>query len=467
MLEDPRREEAPAAEATRSPLSTPQDSPPPRLRTAMLLALSVWAIVGMTITVDNLRAYTLQHAGVESLVERGTFAVGQSRTAELSSLGDTFEFGGRTFAAKQPGQFVLGAVPYAVLHALGLRYSERYDLCAALVTWLSASLAVALGMGRFFLLMARWGAQPVWLAASTTLLLAFGTNLFAYAGVAHHDAIATALLVFALADAVESDDGAGFWGGVFLGLVPFSSMLPAVVAGTLFAIEALRHLAVHRRPRRLVQWLAGVALGLAPLLIYDGWYFGHPFRQANVAGDFQDTFLRPTWQGFSAHLQTYFGSGDLAVWKFMPVVLLGWLGALALLRRKRTQHLAAIVLAASAAHLLYILDIETIGGCQYGPRYLMPLLPLALAGLSGVTARGWWAVAPVALYGVAVSAIGALGGTMYCGLPQFAAAAYWRDGRGLQWGLHPLLWPAIGVAVCACGLAWFTRRGRPVPPVSA
>ncbi len=93
--------------------------------------------------------YNLSHAGVESLVERGTFDVsgGQTRHLLAGKLGDVFEKNGRLLPAKQPGQVVLGAMAYAPLHRGGLAYSLDFKRTARLVTWFSTSLLAALAVG--------------------------------------------------------------------------------------------------------------------------------------------------------------------------------------------------------------------------------------------------------------------------------------------------------------------------------
>jgi hypothetical protein len=100
-------------------------------RIEIVLFISLWLIYGLLINSDNLQAFNLQQMGVEAIAERGHFYLEGSTTPQLQPLGDTFSYSGRTYAAKQPGQFMAGTVVYYVLHYFGLSYRNNYLLCAA------------------------------------------------------------------------------------------------------------------------------------------------------------------------------------------------------------------------------------------------------------------------------------------------------------------------------------------------
>jgi hypothetical protein len=171
---------------------------------------------------------------------------------------------------------------------------------------------------------------------------------------------------------------------------------------------------------------AGFTAGLAPLLLYNWHYFGHPLLVPNVAGNYADTFPFFNWSNFAAKLRFYATMLSLHV----PV---GWAGLAGLklfpAALRREQLLIGAMLAALAG---YVCNIETIGGCQYGPRYLLPAMPLLALGLIGFShlgsAAGRRAAAVVAtLLAVAsgtINAVGTLYGAMYCDLRQYGFAHY-------------------------------------------
>src|SRR5215210_2852482 len=133
--DDEKSQDASAPSATRGRL----------LRLECLLFLSLWLAYGVAVNSGNLEAFGLQQAGVEAYVERGHLYLEGSRVEHLRvrPVVDAFLYEGHVYPAKQPGQFMAGALAYAPLRALGLTYAGDYLLTAALVTFLTASLVTA------------------------------------------------------------------------------------------------------------------------------------------------------------------------------------------------------------------------------------------------------------------------------------------------------------------------------------
>ena len=94
------------------------------LKLQILLFLSVWFVYGLTINSGNLTAFGLQQAGVEAYVERHHLYLEGSRVEllKVQPVVDAFLYNGHIYPAKQPGQFMAGAVAYAPLHLFGLNY---------------------------------------------------------------------------------------------------------------------------------------------------------------------------------------------------------------------------------------------------------------------------------------------------------------------------------------------------------
>src|SRR5262249_60229286 len=103
---------------------------------------------------------------------------------------------------------------------------------------------------------------------------------------------------------------------------------------------------------------------------------------------------------------------------FAPVVWVGLVGLLFL----RRQHAGAkyTTIIAIALLVAYVTNIQGLGTCTYGPRYLLPIMPFACLGLAGLSNIGrWkrmtWVVALTLLViGALVNFVGALRGAMYC-----------------------------------------------------
>ena len=284
-------------------------------RFEILLVIFVWFVIGLTINSRNLDAFNLQQMGVEAIVERGVFYVDGSQSPKLQPIGDVFDYQGHKYAAKQPGQFMIGAIFYFFISLLGLNYVADYLMTSALVTFFSTSLIVgisAIAVFRTARLLSP-EKEALFLPLLAALFYAFGTTALPYAGIAHHDAIASSYLVIAFYFAVRfgrDEKGSGLFYsvlvGVFLGLVVPTSMLvfsPALAVG-------IYYLSFFRW-RQLPFFLIGGTVGVLPLLIYDTVNFGNPILLPNFAGNYSDTFFHLRTSAYAtnpffARLITYY-----------------------------------------------------------------------------------------------------------------------------------------------------------------
>jgi hypothetical protein len=465
------------------------DSTPARtrhaLRTQLLLFLSVWFAYGLTINSGNLTAFGLQQAGVEAYVERHHLYLegSQVELLKVQPVVDAFLYNGHIYPAKQPGQFMAGAIAYAPLRLFGLSYASHYLLTAALVTFLTASLLTALGAVAVFrsVLLLQHSTDLFW-PITLTLIYAFATTAFPYSGIAWHDSLATSYLALSFYAFLESERAGserrcGMFvalGGLLLGLTITTSMLPFLlvvvlsVYYVLFAVyqagpraEVASHAAANFGLwRRLALFLSGLGIGLLPLLIYNAICFGNPFLLPNVAGGYRDTFFHfnagNSFEklGFYAHLLTI----------YVPVFWLGIVGLVIFPRwLRREQVLIILLLLASFA---YILNIDATGTCQYGPRYLLPAMPFACLGLLGFRflAPKWRRaitalVLLIAIISFAINLVGALHGAMLCDFPHFAAGLYLSQMLSGQTRAYPLAPWLLGPFIISITLlAWTTAQ---------
>ncbi|HKP93024.1 MAG TPA: hypothetical protein VJS88_03935, partial [Chthoniobacterales bacterium] len=302
-------------------------------RIEWLLFLTLWFGYGALINSENLVRFGLQQAGVEAYVERHHFYLEGSRVAALEpTVVDSFARGGHTYPAKQPGQFMAGALVYFPLHALGLSYANNFLLTAALVTLLTASLVTAASVVAVFKTAREIldDETALFWPLLAALSYGLGSTMMAYSGLAWHDTLATGYLAIALylvmrsgrtaqravpsrigpprgvtegrasarpgqAEACPSEGSANVAAlrtaqravptraalprgaivsagvGLFLGLTLTTSMLPffAVVVLALFFIAS-------RRWNLLPAFFVGGLAGLAPLLLYNATCFGNP-----------------------------------------------------------------------------------------------------------------------------------------------------------------------------------------------
>jgi hypothetical protein len=157
------------------------------------------------------------------------------------------------------------------------------------------------------------------------------------------------------------------------------------------AVISLGVYAILRRPRvvRGAAYAAGVAIGVAPLALYDWWAFGSPTeisRTGSLTGPSgDDGFFGVGLPSLRATVELLFSANGLLT--LSPIVACGVAG-LALLYRR--GHRAEAVLSGAIVLGYVALSVAygaPFGGYSPGPRYAIPLLPFAAIGLPLVFRR--------------------------------------------------------------------------------
>ena len=288
---------------------------------------------------------------------------------------------GRFYSKNAAGQAVL-ALPLTALAELGthaLPPARRELATRAVFSFFNAVigalvLAACFATSRF--LGASGGAAfagalllgfttPFWVYAKSFmaeplealgLLLALGWSARARAGEPHAERIAAVGLVLAVASKL--------------------SVLPLAIACLAPLLGA---------PRAAWRWpLAGIAVALALHGLYDFARFGTPLETGYGAQASPAAFTTPLWVGLYGLV---FSSGKGVLW-FAPALWLVFSGVRAMTRRApdppdrplaaaRAVAAAGALLAIGLALVLYGRFQHWAGDGSFGPRYLVPVLPLA------------------------------------------------------------------------------------------
>jgi len=400
----------------------------------IILFLSLWLLYGATINSSNLEEFGVQQSGVEAIVERHQFNVDGLTSWPVK--GDVFGYNGHTFSNKQPGQAMAGAVVYAVLRLFGLSYAKNRLLSAALVTFFTASLLTAVaGVVVYRLAWEFDNRESKSWAVVPALVFALGTTAFAYAGIAHHDTIATAFLVigFYLIFTLSRDNShmrnqaaRAAFAGLLLALTLTTSMLHFFMV----AVVGIYFLSL-RRWKLLLPFAVGGIAGAIPLMFYNAVNFGNPLLMAAIAnhkftGYDPEVFFFLDWQNFVGKTNEYAKFLTL----YAPVLWFGFLG-LAFIQRKYNGEKYFLV-ATILVLVFYVVNVQGLGTCAYGPRYLLPMMPFASLGVIGlrrIPSKTWRIVTAVGLllvgsFSVFVNFVGAVQGAMYCNLAKYALPDY-------------------------------------------
>ncbi|HEY3107862.1 MAG TPA: hypothetical protein VGL23_03870 [Chloroflexota bacterium] len=329
---------------------------------------------------------------------------------------DRAEHAGRYFSDKPLGLPLLAAPVLRLAdQALGLGDlgETRVSYVAHLLTAATVALPAALLAPLLALTARRLGASRLGSAAAAAAL-ALGTALlpFATSFYAHATSAALAFLGFAL--------GAGLllrrWpragaaaSGLALGLAALVEYPVILVGAVVLALRVARREPVGRQ----ALFLAGGALALAPLPLYNWRAFGAPWRlgygfvSQDAFGGMQAGFFGLTGPRIEALAEITLGPAGLV--SQSPWLLLGPVG-LALLWRAGApagdspaasagQRGAAV--AAGAVVGLFLLYNSSyylpMGGQSSGPRFLLPALPFLALGLAFLPGICWLALGPAAL----------------------------------------------------------------------
>jgi hypothetical protein len=303
-------------------------------------------------------------------VERRTFAVDGYHV----NTGDLTAVRGQNFINKPPGASFLAAIPYAPIYAVERALRVPVDswwamtLNAYLVTMLSCGVTGAFIPVVLFLYARRRFDVGSRAAVAVALTIAFCTIVWPYSTMlfAHVPSAFFLLLAFVL---VRDR--------------PLLAGLAAGAAGMTFylcIIAALALLLLVRSSRALARFVAGAT----PFAILLCWYqyvcFGSPFKTAlEDSAPFTDrtlflgVFRLPTFDALSnLTLTPYRG-----LFFSSSILLFALVGAVVMFRRREVRsELAAVV----AIVFLFVGIVAGFngwhGGSAWGPRYLLPIIPL-------------------------------------------------------------------------------------------
>lgn len=315
-----------------------------------------------------------------AIVEKGTLQIDDYRWSTF----DYSEYGGHLYANKAPGLSLIAVPVYAVIfHATepAKRESLMYSTLAA---WALTLAVVALPGALLAMWIARHlilsGVSPI-RATSVALATALGSMLFPFSSMLFLHT-ASALFLFLAFDLITRDRRP-LLAGVFAGLAGFCNYVCIPLAMGLLLLHVWR----RREFAPVLRFAAGAALPALMLAAYQFSAFGNPF--ATTISTLPEHFVDPDAAGGVMRMPEMATVIALTVSPYrglffsMPVLL--W-GVWALIRGLRSSKDARVVLVMVAG--LIVANASFNGwhtGSSYGPRYLIPLIPLIMV----FAAREW------------------------------------------------------------------------------
>lgn len=377
--------------------------------------------------------------GIEAIVERGHFYLEGSNTPNLqpiiASWADVFQYNEHVYANKQPGQFLIGSIPYFILHKLGISYKKDYILAGGLVTLFTSVFMSALMMVLIFSIAFNITKKYLY-AFLIACFFGFGTIIFPYSGVTHHDIYATFFLLlgfYFLFYRYRVNKSSSIYVVLFAGLCTGFAFFCSFNTTSLILVVFL-YLFCHGDWKDILLFTISFLVGLLPSFIFNFITFGNPFNFSIIIYSksynipLGDLSIKSTLLDIPLKIKAYLFSPATAITFYSPIFIISYLGFF-LLPRKYFIEKITLPLAFFLQVIQPLLH-QGIGGffgCQYGPRYLLESVPFTLIGLSGFFTEESSisnliknfkyllpAILLIGLISIVINTTGSILGVMYC-----------------------------------------------------
>jgi hypothetical protein len=322
-------------------------------------------------------------AAVQSVVENGTFVIEDSY---FFSTTDKVLINGRFYSDKPPLSYLIAVPLYFAMYHLGLPFTPRGGIAYGLITWLTSGLAVSVMLVLFFQFLSRYKLTTRQ-RLLYTIALGFGTQLFPYSLTYNNHALGAALIFFAyLAIQRAKTSRQLFLSGLLSG---FTAAID-LVAGGIFTVLFAMHVWSRVGTKKAAFFVAGAAafpvLGLLLNFAISGSvayfsstpaYWDYPGSVLNTEAKTIAGAVANTPAEALRYMGPMFFSWKHGFVNLNLILLFGIAGIILALRNKAYRLEASIICVGAACALLYyIFRTGNYGGCGWGFRYPVPLIPL-------------------------------------------------------------------------------------------
>ena len=361
-----------------------------RIRVLLLLAYAV-LLGGITLTMQKMSFQTTSRlATIESLVERGTFAIDGS---PYETTGDKVYIDGRYYSHQPPLLALAGALVYYPLHRLGMRLGPDHAATYALVTFALNGLSTLAGMVFFFRTL-QWTSLRQRLYVPITASLACGTLLLPFSATLNSHGFCAALMAiglycFLLSQESDAPHGAAFWSGMAFSLC-------AAADHAMLVFYALLGGCILLQPGRRGRMLWFVLPGILTLVPTCAYYYaiGHSIKPLaaraelfvypgsfwTATGEFEQRLTGASWNPwpFAAIYGPLLLVGPHGFLIYNPTASLALYGlARSIWTKAKYWREAAAVLVGSAVVIAYYAFASVnYSGSTYSIRWFIPFLPL-------------------------------------------------------------------------------------------
>lgn len=401
----------------------------------------------------------VNYALTRAIVEGRTFAVDRYTVHEGDIAGGN---GGHIYSNKPPGLSAISALPYSLQYELQQRrrihFHDYWRTNKQLLTIEVCGVAGALIPPILFLYGRRTMGASRWSASLVAIAIAFGTIVLPYSTMLFAHVPGALFFLLAFTQLKERPLPAGAAAGL-----AGACFLLSGIAALVLAVLALSY-----SKRHALLFLAGGIPFAAALASYQWLCFGSPFTTplqeshgytegGLLLGVFGAPRLSRLWAlTFSEYRGLFFCS---------PVLLFALIGIVVLLRRRRAEAIAIVAIT-----LVFLIGNSSFngwhGGAAFGPRYLLPIIPLLGIAMMFVADRwrpAWLLVCAVSIaINLAVTAVDPQPlEDIKRPLTAHIVPSLLRNQLSLaqdSGNLGSSLWPAVLWIVAGFGLTEFSRR---------
>lgn len=341
---------------------------------------------------------------VESIVLNGTFFFTEKQ-AKFSAPDITY-YQGKYFSIFTPG-VSFAAIPFYILgQFFGIPQFTTYSL-NLLLTLFNFFLIIKLGF--------KFGASR-FAAITAGLLFIFATNGLSYATTLTQHQFSTFLILLAIFNAILPKRTIlnNFVLGAIFGIGALVDIPNVIAIAPVMIYVFLKHFSVDNLTEKLKLNFKlnaiGLLLGFLPFIILFGYYnkeltgsftklgqtigrSDYPHvekveKDSRIEGfDFsRNMFLDSRQQVQSSYILLL--SDERGIIYYSPVVLLGLIGFyLVYKNREKRSQIVLFVSVISTIIVMYSMHGDPWGGWSFGPRYMIPVYAILLAGLSAAITR--------------------------------------------------------------------------------
>ena len=429
----------------------------------VLFFLLFWLGTGLFINSTNQVKFNINHLGLSNLAEKKTFALDPSVSGYVGA--DVAMVNGKLLTNRHPGLSIVGAAVYTALKPFTGGYGTNLIWTASWISFLTSTLASALIALFTSIAAVRLGARQKYalmIGAATVL----GTTLLPHATVIHHDVLLTLFVIINISW-ITGLIGTKKHAPVMGFLAGFGAASSGVGAVALPGL-ALAVIIYFRKDfvRVVIRYGVFALIGLLPLLAYNLYYGGSLFTSTYVIAGSSTNFPVFTMERILNNISFYLFSAEGSFPVYSPAAALGllWLFISTELRRKLLPAVACVFVSTFS----YLLVMPSVGWCEFGPRFLMPFIPLFMLGFAAACGKGAgrekifiYLLILLSTLGFILNIPAVLTTAMHC-LKGFSPVQEWANVLAGRYSTFPLLIPlgSVLLFLIAVNAIFLLKGGR-------